>query len=64
MEVDQDGRCKEGQGPTKHSHEILPQWAGMETSEGGRTENVWQWLQRIYGRTKRPDRRTIQEPPR
>ncbi len=56
-----DGRDKKGQRPTDSSYEILPQWAGMETSESGGTENVWQWLQRIYGRTKRPDRRTIQE---
>lgn len=64
MEVDQDGRYKDKERPTDQSREILPQWPGMAASQSDSTETVWQWLQRIYGRTKRSDRRTLQEPSR
>jgi hypothetical protein len=56
-----DGRHKETERSTVNTHEILPQWPGMEASESGWTQDVLKRIQKLYGGTKRPNWRIVQK---
>ena len=64
MECDSSGRHKGKKGTAGPSQQVLHTGTGMETLQGGHTQEVLKGIQNIYGRTIRIHGRDIQEQPR
>ncbi len=58
---DHSGRCKDTQGTTDGTHTLLRERPGVETLQGGATQEARQRHTRIHGRTVSADRRHLQE---